>query len=440
MKDKCVYIAMSADLIHSGHIDVIREGNKYGEVTVGVLTDEAVAAYKEAPVLPYEQRKIIFENIKGVCHVIPQRSLDYTENLRKLKPDFVIHGDDWKCGIQSRVRERVIETLKEWGGELVEIPYRQELSETVSGTSYKSIRNTPDQRRGLLKRMLKLKPYIRVMEASNGLSGLIVETMRLEDKERCCIKEFDAIWLSSLCDSTYKGKPDNELIDLTSRINTLNEIMEVTTKPVLFDGDTGGKTEHFGYNIRTLERLGVSAIVIEDKRGLKQNSLLGTEVLQELEDINVFCQKIRIGKQAQLTEDFMIFARIESLIAGFGTDEALKRAYAYVEAGADGIMIHSAEAEGREVFEFLKQFRLKYAGVPVILVPTAYNRFTEEELHGHGAKVIIYANHLLRSAYPAMVKTARMILEDGSSCRASEKYCMPIGEVVHLINGGTWHD
>lgn len=435
MKKK-VYIAMATDILHSGHIDIIKEGIQYGDVIIGVLTDEAIAAYKRVPVLSYEQRRNIFENIKGVCRVVPQTSLDYTENLLRLKPDYVIHGDDWNNGIQSKVREKVIHTLKAWGGELIEIPYKHELEEGNVSTSYKKMLNTPDNRRALLRKMLKLKPYIRVMEASNGLSGLIVENARIEDEENSCIREFDAIWLSSLCDSTLKGKPDNELVDLTSRVQTLNEIMEVTTKPILFDGDTGGKAEHFAYNVKTLERLGVSAVVIEDKKGLKQNSLFGTQVTQELEDIDVFCEKIRIGKQAQNTEDFMIIARIESLIAGFPPEEALKRAYAYVQAGADGIMIHSKEADGREVFAFLEQFLKQYHKVPVVLVPTAYHHYTERQLHEKGAKVIIYANHLLRSAYPAMVKTARMILEDECSQRASETYCISINEVLHLINGG----
>lgn len=436
MKDKSVYIAMATDVLHAGHIAVIQEGMKYGEVIVGVLTDEAIAAYKRVPVLSYEQRKTLFESIRGVSRVIPQTSLDYTQNLFQLRPDYVVHGDDWRCGVQSKVREAVIRTLQAWGGKLIEVPYMTELSESCEGTIYKAIRNTPDYRRALLKKMLRLKPYIRVMEASNGLSGLIVENLKLEEEEKGRVREFDAIWLSSLCDSTSKGKPDNELVDLTSRIHTVNEIMEVTTKPLLFDGDTGGQAEHFAYNIKTLERLGVSAIVIEDKKGLKRNSLLGTEVVQELEDMDIFCEKIRIGKKAQITKDFMIFARIESLIAGFPMEEALKRAFAYVEAGADGIMIHSKEADGGEVFAFMRQFQERFAQVPVILVPTTYNQYTEEELHLRGAKIIIYANHLLRSAYPAMVKTARTILEDGNSKRASQEYCMPIKEVIHLINGG----
>lgn len=435
-EEKKVYIAMSADVIHNGHINIIEEGSKYGKVIIGLLTDEAIASYKRMPILDYESRKQIFSNIKGVSEIICQDTLDYTKNLELLKPDYVIHGDDWKTGLQSEIRNRVIETLEKWDGQLIEIPYTKGVSCTDLSEFCKQIYNTPDNRRSLLKKLLKAKSYISVMEASNGLTGLIVENVKIENSNEGTVKQFDAMWVSSLCDSTFKGKPDIELVDLTSRINTINEIMEVTTKPIILDGDTGGKTEHFVYNVKTLERLGVSAIIIEDKTGLKKNSLFGTEVKQQLADPNEFADKIRAGKQAQVTRDFMIFARLESLIAGMGIEDALMRAKIYIEAGADGIMIHSKEKDGSEIFNFLKEFRKNYANIPVILVPTTYNNFTEQELCEKGANIIIHANHLLRSAYPAMVKTAKTILENGNSKEASEKYCMPIKEVLELIPGG----
>lgn len=435
-KLKKVYIAMSADVIHSGHINVIQEGAKYGEVIIGLLTDESIATYKRVPILDYEVRKKIFENIKDVKEVIKQETLDYTKNLEELKPDYVIHGDDWKTGIQSKIRKDVIETLAKWGGELIEVPYTQGISSTELAQTYRMLHNTPDNRRSKLRKMLKLKPFISVMEASNGLTGLIVENAKYENNEEATVKEFDAMWVSSLCDSTFKGKPDIELVDLTSRLNTINEIMEVTTKPIILDGDTGGKTEHFVYNVKTLERLGVSAIIIEDKTGLKKNSLFGTDVKQVLDDPHNFAAKIHAGKQAQVTRDFMIFARLESLIAGVGVEDALNRADIYLEAGADGIMIHSKEKDGKEIFEFLDKFRAKYKDVPVILVPTTYNQFTEEELNEKGANIIIHANHLLRSAYPAMLDTAEKILEYGRSKEASEANCISIKEILTLIPGG----
>ena len=432
---KKVYIAMSADFVHDGHMNVIKEGAKYGNVTIGLLTDEAVATYKRAPILDYEHRKKIFENIKNVKEVISQESLDYTENLRKLKPDYVVHGDDWRAGVQSEIRQKVIDTLKEWGGELIEVPYTADRNTAEMETEYRALINTPDRRRAKLRELIKLKPYVRVIEASNGLSGLIVENVKVVDEKTGQVKEFDAMWVSSLCDSTFKGKPDIELVDMTNRINTINEIMEVTTKPIILDGDTGGKTEHFAYNVRTLERLGVSAVIIEDKTGLKRNSLFGTEVKQVLEDPEEFAAKIRAGKSALATRDFMIFARLESLIAGKGIDDAMMRAEKYIDAGADGIMIHSKEKDGKEIKEFLRQFRQLYKKVPVIVVPTSYNQFTEDELHEWGANIIIHANHLLRSAYPAMVKTAETILKNGRSKEADE-YCMPIKEILNLIPGG----
>lgn len=432
---KKVYIAMSADVIHQGHINVIEEGAKYGDVIIGLLTDEAIATYKRVPLLSYDSRKQIFENIKNVVEVVKQETLEYTDNLNKIKPDYVVHGDDWKTGIQSVVRQNVIDTLKEWGGELIEVPYTKDVNCTDLEQQYRMLTNTPDNRRSKLRKLLKLKPYISVMEASNGLTGLIVENAKVENPETKMVKEFDAMWVSSLCDSTFKGKPDIELVDLTSRINTINEIMEVTTKPIILDGDTGGKIEHFIYNVKTLERLGVSAIIVEDKTGLKKNSLFGTEVKQTLDDPDNFAAKIRAGKQALATRDFMIFARLESLIAGAGIDDALMRADKYINAGADGIMIHSKEKDGSEIKEFLRRFREKYTDIPVILVPTSYNQFSEAELHEWGADIIIHANHLLRSAYPAMMKTAKTILENNRSKEADE-YCMSIKEILTLIPGG----
>lgn len=436
MKEKTVYIAVSGDVVHNGHINIIEEGSKYGEVVIGILTDEAIATYKRIPILDYATRKKIFNNIKNVSRVVKQETLDYTKNLKELRPDFVLHGDDWKTGIQSLVRENVINILKEWDGKLIEIPYTNHTVGTEISNKYRSVENTPDYRRALLKRMMKIKPYIRAIEVSNGLSGLIAENTKIQDENTGTIKEFDAMWVSSLCDSTFKGKPDIELVDLTSRINTINEIMEVTTKPIIFDGDTGGKIEHFVYNVKTLERLGVSAIVIEDKTGLKKNSLFGTEVKQELEDPEEFADKIHAGKLAQVTKDFMIFARIESLIAGMGVKDAIKRAKKYIDVGSDGIVIHSKEKDGKDIFEFLEEFRKFSKDIPVILIPTTYNQFTESELYEKGSNIIIHANYLLRSAYPAMLSTAKSILEEGRSKEAEKLYCIPIKDILELIPGG----
>ena len=433
---KQVYIAMSTDVLHEGHINIIEKGRSLGEVTIGLLSDEAIATYKRLPLLDYESRKRIFENIKGVSRVVKQDTLDYTNNLREYKPDIVLHGDDWKTGIQSLAREKVIEVLKEYGGELVEIPYTVGENTAELSKNFMALENTPDNRRAKLRKLLKLKEYIRAIDASNGLTGLIAENVKVIDEKKMMVKEFDAMWVSSLCDSTFKGKPDIELVDWSSRIATINQLMEVTTKPIILDGDTGGKTEHFVFNVKTLERLGVSMVIIEDKTGLKKNSLFGTEVKQTLDDPDHFAEKIRAGKQAQVTRDFMITARLESLIAGYGIDDAMERAKKYVEAGADAIMIHSKDKSGEDIFEFMRRFREFSKDIPIVLVPTTYNQFTEDELHEGGANIIIHANHLLRSAYPAMVKTAESILRTGNSKEASEKYCMPIKQVLELIPGG----
>lgn len=430
---KTVYVALSIDLIHPGHLNIISKARELGEVTIGLLTDEAVASYKKLPLLSYEQRKTIVENIKGVKKVIPQRTKDYTENLLALKPDYVVHGDNWRTGILKNVREDVIKIISEWGGELIEPSYTTGFSARDMNRTLQEVANTPDIRRAGLRRLLNAKPVVRILEAHNGISSLIVETVKIE--EAAGEREFDGMWISSLTDSTAKGKPDIELVDMTSRLQTVNEILEVTTKPIILDGDTGGRPEHFSYMVRSFERLGVSAIIIEDKKGLKKNSLFGTDVEQTQASIEEFTDKIRIGKESQTTEEFMIIARIESLILKAGMEDALKRAKACISAGADGIMIHSKEKKPDEILEFCQRYSSFNQKVPLIVVPTTYNTITEEELAEAGVNIVIYANHLLRSAYPAMVKTAKTILKNHRAFETNDD-CLPIKEILTLIPGG----
>ncbi len=436
MSNKTVYIAMSADVVHAGHINVINKGAEYGDVIIGLLTDEAIGTYKRLPILDYQQRLAIFSNIKGVTRVVEQKTLDYTDNLLALKPDYVIHGDDWREGVQKLVREKVIATLATYGGQLVEIPYTKGVSSTDAAEKYRMLQTTPDSRRAKLRKLLAVKPYITAIDTSSGLNGIIVEKTKYVDEATSTTRQFDAMWISSLCDSTFKGKPDIELVDQTSRLNTINEIMEVTTKPIILDGDTGGQIDHFAFNVKTYERVGISAVIIEDKTGAKRNSLFGTDVKQTLDDPDHFAEKIHAGKQAQVTRDFMIIARLESLIAGYGVDDAMMRARKYIAAGADGIMIHSKEKTGEDIFAFMKEFRAFSKDIPLVLVPTTYNQFTNQQLADHGANIIIYANQLLRSAYPAMVNCATSILQHQRSTEAAAEYCMPVKEILTLIPGG----
>lgn len=429
---KLVYVGMSADIIHPGHVNIITEARKLGEVVVGVLTDEAIASYKRLPYLAYEQRKVIVENLKGVDRVVPQTTLDYVPNLEQLRPDFVVHGDDWRDGIQKDTRQRVIDALARWGGQLVEIPYTQGISSTQLHQKLKEIGTTPEIRLKRLRRLIHAKPLVTILESHSGLTGLIIEHLQVMVDGRP--REFDGMWSSSLTDSTAKGKPDIEAVDITSRLHGINDILEVTTKPIIFDGDTGGRLEHFAFTVRTLERLGVSAVIIEDKMGLKKNSLFGTEVLQEQDSIDAFRRKIQSGKQAQVTPDFMIIARIESLILGKGLDDALQRATAYIDAGADGIMIHSKEKSGEDIKAFCQRLRAVNTNIPIVVVPTTYHHVKEQNLITWGVSVVIYANHMLRSAYPAMVKTAESILHHGRAKEADE-YCMSIKEILELIPG-----
>lgn len=426
---KKIYVGMSADIIHHGHLNIIKEARQYGTVVIGLLTDKAIVSYKRLPYLTYEQRKIVIENIKGVDEVIPQKTLDYTVNLEKIKPDYVIHGNDWKVGAQKEIRKKVVKTLKKWGGRLIEIPYTEGVSSTQLNIKIREIGTTPQIRRGKLKRLLDVKSLIRILEAHNGLTGLIVENTKAGNKE------FDGIWLSSLTDSTAKGKPDIECVDFTSRLSTINEILEVTTKPIIFDGDTGGVPEHFVFTVRTLERLGVSAIIIEDKIGLKKNSLFGAEVLQTQDTIENFSFKISEGKKAQVTDDFMIIARIESLILEKGMEDALVRAKAYIEAGANAIMIHSNHKNFQEILEFCRRYRKFENKVPLVIVPTTYNKTTEKQLIEAGVNIVIYGNHLLRGAYPAMIQVAKSILMNERCYEVSKKLCMPIKKILTLIPG-----
>ncbi len=429
---KTVYVGMSADIIHPGHLNILHEAAKYGRVIVGVLTDEAIASYKRLPYLNYEQRSLVVSNLKGVAEVIPQTTLDYRPNLEKVRPDFVVHGDDWKDGVQAKTRQQVIDKLAEWGGKVIDVPYTKGISSTMLNERLKEIGTTPDVRLKRLRRLINAKKIVRICESHNGLTGLIIEntSVTVNNMKR----EFDGMWASSLTDSTSKGKPDIEAVDLTTRLHDLNDALEVTTKPVIYDGDTGGKPEHFVFTVRTLERLGVSAIIIEDKVGLKKNSLFGTDAIQTQDSIEGFSAKIRAGKQAQVTADFMIIARCESLIAGKSIEDALERCLAYVQAGADGIMIHSKNKSGDDIKEFCLRFREKEPNIPLIVVPTTYNHVTEDELAEWGVNVVIYANHLLRAAYPAMVQCAESILANGRSLEAND-LCMPIKQILELIPG-----
>ena len=430
---KKVYVGMSADLIHPGHLNIINKASELGEVTVGLLTDEAIASYKRLPYLEFEQRKQIIESIKGVSKVIAQETLDYGPNLLKMKPDFVVHGDDWKEGIQSATRSEVIKVIHQWGGELVEVPYTVGISSTKINKSIKEVGTTPEVRLKRLRRLIQSKKIVRIIEAHSGLSGLIVEHTTFEKDG--VIREFDGMWASSLTDSTSKGKPDIEAVDITARVSNINDLVEVTTKPIIFDGDTGGKIEHFVFTVRTLERLGVSAIIIEDKVGLKKNSLFGTEVNQQQDSIEGFCEKIVAGKKAQVTDDFMIISRIESLILKQGMEDALSRAKAYTNVGVDAIMIHSKESKPDEILEFCKRYRAFDRTVPIIVVPSSFDTIYEDDLARAGVKVVIYANQLLRSAYPSMVNTAKLILEHQRAYEARPNL-MSIKEILTLIPGG----
>ena len=430
IEERLVYMCFSTDIIHGGHIAIIKRAQRLGRLIIGALSDEAIASYKRFPMVSYTDRKMMLESITGVYKVVEQKTLSYRENLEKYHPAIVVHGDDWRTGFQKPVRDEVTSILASYGGKLVEYPYSKDNRYEDLDSRTRIGLAMPDFRRGRLRRVLEAKGLITAMEAHDGLTGLIVEnTVVYQDGGA---HQFDAMWISSLCDSTAKGKPDIELVDMTSRFRTIEDITEVTTKPIIFDGDTGGKTEHFVYTVRTLERLGVSMVIIEDKTGLKKNSLFGTEVKQTQDSIENFSEKIRAGKKAQRTKEFMICARIESLILEQGMEDALTRAFAFVDAGADAIMIHSRKKDPSEIQEFIEKFRAKDKTTPIVLVPTSFNSVKEEEWKARGANIIIYANPLMRAEVPAMQKAATTILENHRA-EECDAMLMPFKDIIRMI-------
>jgi phosphoenolpyruvate phosphomutase len=429
---KKVYVSLVADLLHAGHINVLKEAKTHGNVIVGLLTSTAISELNDTTYLKYQQRLDVIKSLSMVSNVVPQESASYKENLEKIKPDYVVHGDDWVDGKQSKYRQEVIDLLTRWGGELIEVKYSSDISDKNLKNQLMKLGVTTVHRLGRLRSLIKNKPIVRILEAHNALSALIAENTVVERNGEDV--SFDGVWSSSLTDSTAKGKPDIEAIDMTSRINAVNDVFEVTTKPMIFDADTGGKIEHFEFTVKSLERTGVSAVVIEDKTGLKKNSLFGNDVSQTQDSIENFCDKISRGKTAQIGDDFMIIARIESLILEAGMEDALIRAKAYIKAGADGIMIHSRHKDPAEIMEFMKKFRATDTITPVVVVPTSFNGVTVEEFIEMGVNVVVTANHMLRAAYPAMLNVAKSVLENGRSLEA-EPNCMSIKEILEFIPG-----
>jgi phosphoenolpyruvate mutase len=421
-----VYVGMSADLIHNGHINVIKEAAKHGEVVVGLLSDAAISSYKRTPLMNYDQRKVIVENIVGVSMVVPQNTLDYTENLMRLKPQYVVHGDDWQSGVQKSTRQKVIDTLDSWGGRLIEVPYTKNVSSTDLQNHLKRNGVPPRERTDRLQRILSTKDYATAMEAHNGLSAMIVENAKENGRQ------FDCIWISSLTESAARGKPDIELPDFSGRLNVLQDVMDASTKPVIYDLDTGGLVEHMPFSIKKLERMGVSAVIIEDKEGLKQNSLFGNEVKQSQCDPDFFAKKIKAAIDCRISKNFMVIARIESLILDRGMEDALRRARVYLDAGADGIMIHSRKQDGAEIREFCSAYSSFPDRKPLVVVPSTYNAVSEVELSSWGANLVIYANQLLRAAYPSMLETARSILRNGRSLECDNSL-LPIKDIINLV-------
>ncbi len=430
---KVAYTCFTTELIHAGHINIIKEACKIADkVIIGCLSDKAIITYeKTIPTISEEERIKLYNSIPGVNEVVIQQDAFYNDIIDDIKPDFILHGDNWKETPMNSIRSHVKNRLEEYGGAVIDVPYTYTEEVRKIDLLLREKLSMPEYRRKRLKKVIEMCSLIKIMEAHSGLTGLIVEKTVVQKDGK--FEQFDGMWISSLCDSTAKGKPDIELVDMTSRFRTIDDIMEVTTKPIIFDGDTGGLTEHFVYTVRSLERMGVSAVIIEDKKGLKKNSLFGNEVIHTQADKPEFCEKISAGKKAQLTDDFMIIARIESLILEKGMKDALDRAFAYVEAGADGIMIHSRRKEADEILEFCDKFRSKDKTTPIVVVPSSFNAITEEELAEHGVNIVIYANQLTRAAFPAMKSVCEDILYNHRAKEVDDRL-MSINEIINLID------
>lgn len=429
---KTVYTCFCTDVIHDGHLNILKHAKEYGRVVVGCLSDREMIRCTKFPTTSEEDRMALYRSLDGVDEVVLQDTMLYDDVIEKLHPDYVVHGDNWKEGAEKAVRDHVEQLLNAYGGQIIDVPYTYSENVKKVDQRLREKLSMPEYRRKRLRQLIEMTPVVKVMEAHSGLTGLIVEKT-VVDGENGKLDQFDGMWVSSLCDSTDKGKPDIELVDMTSRLRTIDDIMEVTTKPIILDGDTGGLTEHFVYNVRTLERMGVSAVIIEDKTGLKKNSLFGTEVVQTQDSIENFSAKIAAGKKAQLSDDFMIIARIESLILERGMEDALERAFAFTAAGADGIMIHSRKKDPAEIFEFCDKFRGKDQKTPIVVVPTSFNQVTEEELASHGVNIVIYANQLMRAAFPVMQKTAENILR-AHRAKEVDSQLMPFKDIIRLID------
>jgi len=429
MKNKTIYVPLAVDILHSAHINVLKIAKKYGKVIVGLLTDSAIAEYKKFPLIAYEERYKTLEGIKYVDQIVEQKNWDYSINVKKYKPNFFIHGDDWKTGIQKKQRKKVINALKKINGKLIELPFNKNISS--SEIKHKIIKiSSPVNRVSKLKRLINAKEIVRILESHNSLTGLIIENLKINNTNK--LIEYDGMWSSSLTDSATKGLPDNSSLSFSARISTLNDIMDVTTKPVVFDADNGGQIEHLSFLVRSLERSGVSAIIMEDKVGLKKNSLFKNQSGTKQDKPHIFAKKIKKICSSRQSEDFMVIARIESFILGKGLKDALQRAEIYSKAGADAILIHSKEKTPVEIFSFAREFKKSKNFIPLVSVPSTYSKVYEKDLINNGFKLVIYANQLLRSAYPAMQNTAKTILKNRRAFEADKKI-IPIKEIINLI-------
>ena len=432
MSNKIIYLGLTADLIHAGHINIINEALKYGQLLIGLITDQAISKEKRLPLLSYFDRKALLLNIKGVKDIVPQEDWDYSINLQKYKPDFFIHGDDWNTSEYKIIKNNCINVLSAYGGKLIEIAHTPNINSDLVVDKIRKLKNVSSLRQNTLKRLLQSKSFIKIIEVHSPMSAMIIDNLKINNERGSNF--FDGFWSSSLSDSTLFGRPDIESLDIASRLNMINNIFHATTKPLVMDIDTGGLLEHLEINIKTIEQAGVSAVVIEDKKGLKKNSLFGNEVIQHQEDVKVFQEKIKLINTIKVNDNFLCIARIESLILDKGLEDALHRASSYVDAGADMVLIHSRKKTPDEVFLFANEFKRDHPNIPLACIPTSFYTVTEGLLQDKGFNLSIYANHLIRASYKHMEKIAKSILTYQTS-QYIEEDIESVKDILNLIPG-----
>jgi len=405
--EKTVYVGMVGDMLHVGHINILKTAARLGRVTVGVLTDRAVVGYKRLPLLAFEDRVRVVESIADVAAVVPQKTLSYVENLRALRPDYVVHGDDWRYGDQvSRARAEVIATLGEWGGELVEVAYTKGISSTAIHRSGAADALFSGTRQGRLRRLLAAKPTLRIVEAHSGLSAKIAAEVRGPDGAT----GFDAVWQSGLTDAIHRGKSDGGAVDRGRRLQAVEEILDAGPLPLIYDGRAAGRPETVFDLTRALDKAGVSALCLGDRSDPDRTGpeMSPAETVAQIEAVRAACP----------TGAVMAISRIVVAAPGNGgsgaLDRALDRALALLEAGSDAVMFDSAADTAEPILDIAARLRRQRRDVPLFAAQSDRWGAPIHRFENAGIDAVVYETHLLRATVAPMRRAATALLAEGT--------------------------